>query len=298
MMARKSSFEGIESAPRWILLFLGASLLVHLFVLYLWNAAGQIFSIQGSSDSTGALSVTGMAAVNLWLCLLVLRTFPAGAPLRATWMLMTAAAAAATVAGLLAQLLGTEVSPIEQVRIATLVAGGPLRLALLSAALLTVLRTLRKFGFWVRPTAADWAVSAIVGLFAVCRFVEAAAANHPLSFEDGASLAELPILCVLSLEAMLLRQAVGRMGSGLIARVWMALVGGVLLTVAGEFALWVIPHFEHALPHAMFATLIRLPIAAAFALVPACQLAAQRCAVQPPAAQPEDLPSGVPALAR
>ena len=95
-MTRKSSLDGLESAPRWILMFLGAYVTVSLFVFYLWNAAGQVFSIQGTSDSTSALSVTGMAAVDLWLCVVVLRSFPAGTPLRSTWMLLTLAAAART----------------------------------------------------------------------------------------------------------------------------------------------------------------------------------------------------------
>ena len=93
-MTRETSLDGFESAPRWIVMFLGAYVTVNLFVLYVWNAAGQVFSVQGTSDSTSALSVTAMAAVELWLCLVVLRSFPPGAPLRSTWMLLTLAAAA------------------------------------------------------------------------------------------------------------------------------------------------------------------------------------------------------------
>ena len=58
-MTRKTNMNGLELAPRWIVMFLGAYLMVHLFVLYLWNAAGQVLSLQGASDSSFALSVTG-----------------------------------------------------------------------------------------------------------------------------------------------------------------------------------------------------------------------------------------------
>ncbi len=313
-MTRKTSLEGIESAPRWIVMFLGAYLVVDLLVFYLWSAAGQVFSIQGTTDSTSALSVTGMAAVDLWLCLVVLRSFPAGAPLRPAWMLFTLAAAARAASGVLAQLLGTNwlLNPlvwagharsglIEQIRHCALIAGGPVRLALLAAAMLAVLRIMRRFGFWVRPSATDWAMSGIVGLFTLCRFGEAGAASlagRPIGLENWISLAGLPILCVLFLEAMLLRQSVIRMGNGLLTRGWVALVCGILLTGAGEVALWVIPHYSQTLPLAMFGALIQLPIAAAFALVPAYQVAAQRRAIKPASSSPEGLAAGVPALAR
>jgi hypothetical protein len=292
-MKREINLGGIESAPRWIYTFLGGYLLVHLFVLYVWNAAGQVFSIQGTSDGASALSVNALAGVDLWLCLVVSRSFPAGAPLRSTWLLITLAAGARLASGVLAQ--------IEPIRHAALIAGGPFRLALLAAAILGVLRILREFGFPARPRATDWAMCGIVCLFTLCRFAVAGAASlagRPIGVEDWISLAGLPILCVLFLEAMLLRQAVLRMGNGLATRGWFALVCGILLTGAGEVALWVIPRDSQTLPLGLFGALIRLPIAAVFALVPAYQVAAQRRPIRPAGSQPDDLATGVPALAR
>ncbi len=313
-MTRRTDWNGIESAPLWIVMFLGAYLIVQLLVLHAWNAAGQVFSFQGTSGSASSLPVAAMAGVGLWLCLVVLRSFPPGAPLRSAWMLMTLAAAAAAGSGVLMQLLGTDwpLNPLawtghatpglmERMQRFALIAGGPCRLALLAAAMLGVLRILRKFGFWVRPCAADRAVFGIFCLFTLCRFCLAGAASlagSRIGFEEWVSLARLPILCVLFLEAMLLRQAVGRMGNGPIARGWLALVWGILLTGAGEAALWVIPQYPRSLPMAAFAALIQLPMAAAFALVPACQIAAQRQAIKPAGSRPEDLATGVPALAR
>jgi hypothetical protein len=312
-MTRKTTLDGLESAPRWIVLFLSAYVTVNLFVLYLWNAAGQVFSVQGTSDSTSALSVTGMAAVDLWLCLMVLRSFPAGAPLRSTWMLLTFAAAARAASGVLTEFLGTNwlLNPlvwsaqpksglIDQIRHSASIAGGPVRLALLAAAMLAALRILRKFGFWVRPTVGDWAVSGVVCMVTLARFGEACAASlagRPIGQESWISLAGLPILCVLSLEAMLLRRSVARMGNGLIARCWIALGYGILLTVAGEVALWVLPHYSQTLPLAVFRTLMPLTIGSVFALVPAYQLVAQRRAIRPAGSPPEDLSEGVPELA-
>ncbi len=309
-MMQNTNPDGLESAPRWIVMCLGAYLIVDLFVLYVWNAAGQVFAIQGTTSSASALSVTGLAGVDLWLCLVVLRSFPAGAPLRSAWMLVTVAASARVASGVFSQLLGTDwpLNPlawagqarsglIEQIRISALIAGGPVRLALLAAAVLALLRILRKFGFRVRPSATDWAMSGIVCLFTLCRFGEACAASlagRQIGVEDWISLAGLPILCLLFLEAMLLRQSILRMGNGLVTRGWVALAWGIVLTGAGEVALWVIPHYSQTLALGMADTLIRLPIAAAFALVPAYQVAAQRRAMKPAEGPCEDLAAGVP----
>ena len=67
---------------------------------------------------------------------------------------------------------------------------------------------------------------------------------------------------------------------------------GILLTGVGEVTLWVIPHYSQTLPLAMFGVLVKLPLAAAFALVPACQVAAQRRATKPANGRPEDLAGG------
>ncbi|HMD72154.1 MAG TPA: hypothetical protein VKF41_12455, partial [Bryobacteraceae bacterium] len=224
-MTRRINLNGIESAPLWILIFLGLHLFVQLAVLHLWNAAGRGIPIQWTSGGISALPVAGMAGVALWLCLVVLRSFPAGAPLRSAWMLMALAALAGAGSGVLGQLLGTYwlLNPLvwtghatpaltEPIQRIALVAGGPLRLALLAAAMLVVLRMLRKFGFWVRPCAATRAVFGIFCLFTLCRFCVAGAAEfsgRQIGFEEWISLAGLPILCVLILEAMLLRQAMG-----------------------------------------------------------------------------------------
>jgi hypothetical protein len=47
---------------------------------------------------------------------------------------------------------------------------------------------------------------------------------RPISLQNWISLAGLPVLCVLCLEAMQLRRSVTRMGNGLLTRGWVALM--------------------------------------------------------------------------
>jgi hypothetical protein len=157
--------------------------------------------------------------------------------------------------------------------------------------MLAALRLLRRFGFLVRPSATDWAMVAILGLFFLCRCA-ALLDGHPMNWEDWISLAGQPILCLLFLQATLLRQAVARMGNGLISQCWAAFMYGIFLTGFGELALWVIPRYTHQWPVAIIDPLMRFASAAVFALAPACQVAAQWQAIKPPAGLPVDLPQG------
>lgn len=307
-MKRGSIFEAAGTARQWVFLLLGANVLMQLSVLYIWNTAGQVVTLQGTSQSDSGLSAICMAGLNLWLCLAVLRSFPSGAPLRPAWLLMAAAAAAETISGMAAQILGSDwlLNPltwtahphsgvIEQIRLSALIAGGPLRLALLAAAMGPLLRTFRKLGFRARPGAIDWTLPGLFCLFTIGRVIEAAfARSHAIGFEDGVSLAGLPVLCWLFFEAMLLRKSIGRMGNGLIGKAWTVLVYAIVLNGAGEVALWVIPHYSPS--PAVFAALVRLPMGAMFALVPACVLAAQHRATKG-TERAGDLATGAPALA-
>lgn len=284
-MTRETNVGGLAGAPRWIVICMGVYFAVDLFVLYVWKVSAQVFTIQGPSDSTSGLSVVAMAGVGLYLSMVALRGFQSGTALRPAWMLITLAAAAQALSGISAQVLESAG------RFAAQIVGGPVRLALLAAALPMVLRALRKFGFLVRPSAADWAVFGVVCLFAVCRFAEG-------GVSDWTSLAGLPVLCVLLLEAMLLRRSVLRMGSGPIARCWAAFAYGIFLTVLAEMALWVIPHYSQALPPAIIGSLLRFPTTAVFALGPAYQLMAQRRATEPAVDLRRNLATGIQALAR
>ena len=190
---------------------------------------------------------------------------------------------------------GTESGKIEEIRHWALVLGGPVQMALLAAGLFMALRVLRKFGFWERASVIDWAVAGMAGLFMLCRFGETAAAflrGTPMDAGALIPLAGLPLLCVLFLEAMLLRKAVMRMGRGLVARCWGAFAVAILVTGFAKAAIWVIGHYSMAWPIAVVQCCVWLPGAAAFALAPAYQVAALCRATRPAEPQSGSLLEG------
>jgi hypothetical protein len=294
-MTRAEDWRGLESAPRWIVTFTGAYLLLGIFALYVWCVLAQRFSIEAPSNGAEALSVTAMAATQAWLCLLALRSFQPGAPLRRAWLLILLSAASRTVGGLVVQLLGTAwmlnplASPtqIERIHRTAVVVAEPVQMALLAAGLAVALVVLRRFGFWTRPKAMGWALAGVVLLFGLFRLGETVAAwmaGGP--FGAGAlALFRNLVLCVLLLEALLLWQSAASMGRGLVAKCWRAFAIGIFVTGFGEAAFWTIGHYFPGRLVASLEWYVWFPAAAVFALAPAYCVAAVRRAtgrVSPP----------------
>jgi hypothetical protein len=153
------------------------------------------------------------------------------------------------------------------------------------------------FGFRSRLRIADWAIVGIMVQLTTCCLVEAAIealSGGPLDTRSWIVIAGHSIGCVLFLEAVRLRKAAQSIRGGLVSRVWMALIWGVLLTGFGDIVLWVIPHVTQSWPMAIIESLVRIPAAGAFALAPAYLLAAQRRAVRPVASPEAEPVSGVP----
>lgn len=281
-MIRGLNPGALQSTPRWIVLSSAAYCAVDLLVLYFWSTSGQPFSIQGSPDSASGLSVIAMAFVAAYLSFSVWRRFEVNGILRPAWMLIGLAAAAQVVSGIVEGAAGS--------KFAGRVLGGPIRLAMLAIAVWIVLRALRKFGFWSQLSATDWAVTALMCTFALCRVADGA------EF-DFASVAAQALYCVLVLQAMLLRRSVLRMGNGLVSKCWASFSYGILLSAGGEMALWLVPRLSHTFPPAMVASLTQFPTAAIFALGPAYQLIAQ-CRPKVPSSPVSDALKSVPVLAR
>lgn len=286
-MTRTEDWGGLESAPRWIIMVTGAYLLLGAFALYVWCVAAPTLSMRAPSSGAEGLSVTGMAAVQAWLCLLALRSFQPGAALRRVWFLIMLSALCRVAGGLLAQVLGTAwllnplASPtrIEQIHQAAAVLGGPVQMALLAAGLVAALRVFWRLGFGARPKTIGWALAGILVLFALYRVGETAAAllgGKQFTVDDAIALFRGPILCVLFVEALLLWHSAARMGRGLIAKCWRAFAMGIFVIGFGEAALWAIGHYFPGWLVPSLEWYVWFPAAAVFALAPAHLVAAVR----------------------
>jgi hypothetical protein len=266
-MTRPGNSTGLQSAPRWIVLFTGAYLVVGLIALYLWHAVSQM-SMQLSSSGTESLAVVGMAVAETWLCALVMRSFPRGAPLRTAWLLILLSAAARAVCGVLTHVWDTA-QPLVWIERTV---SGPLQTALFGAGVLVALRVLWKAGFPARPGIADWALTAAIAA--------AFLAGRATGGDDAVSLLQDAVLCAVFLEALLLWRSVARMGRGLVAKCWGSFAIAIFVTVLGEATLGLLVRYAPAWPMAGFAWYTSFLGAAALALAPAYQVAAQRRAVQ------------------
>lgn len=300
-MTRTEDRKPIESAPRWIIAVTGTYLCLGAFALYVWSHAAPVFSVQATPGDAEALSVIAMAAAQAWLCVLVLRAFQAGAPLRRAWLLIMLSAATHVAGGLFSQAasLPSSLAPLgraEQIHRIALLLSGPVQMALLAAGLLVALRVLWRLGFWVRPKATGWAVAGIVVLFTLTRFA-ATAAGQPTA--DGAiSLLRSLLLCVLSVEALFLWLSAARMGRGAIAKCWRAFAIGIFVIGFGEAALWAVGSYFPGWLVAALEWYVWFPAVAVFALASAHTVAAVRRATGRAASTSSALPvAGFPRTA-
>lgn len=155
------------------------------------------------------------------------------------------------------------------------IVGSPLSMALLSVGLWRILRIQRKFHLLAVLTRGDQTLLALILAFTLCQVVRIVSlfGSHP---HLGTVLlwASDPLLSLLLVEAVLVRRSVLRMGGGLVARCSGMYVLGIVMTSAGDAAMWANDH--GMLPPALtvLSWYIWFVAAAAFASAPAYQLAA------------------------
>jgi hypothetical protein len=291
-MTRTEDWNALKSAPRWIIAVTGTYLCLGAFALYVWCHASPAFSVQAAPGGAEALSVIGMAAVQAWFCVLALRAFEAGAPLRRAWLLIMLSAATHVAGGLFSQAASLPNSlalgSADQIRRLALLLSGPVQMALLAAGLLVALRVLWRLRIWVRPKATGWAVAGILVMFTLTRF--AATAAGQLTADTVISLARSLLLCVLSVEALFLWLSAARMGRGPIAKCWRAFAIGIFVIGLGEAAMWAVGGYFPDWLMAALEWYVWFPAVAIFALAPAHTVAAVRRATGRAASSSSALP--------
>jgi hypothetical protein len=251
-----------------------------LLALAAWGVSGNIVWVEDFFRVPGTLLLVWLAGVECWLSMRAWRQFGPGEPLRTVWLLIACASGCGLLGSLQVQVLSAvdgwwSESIALSLREAGQTLGGPIRFALLAAAVWWALKIYRQAGFLGRLSWLNCICLAAVGLYVGLEAFDLSAALHA---GKRPRLAEMmnwptdPLLWLLLAEAMLLLQSVNEMGPGLIGRTWKALSVAVFLTSAGDFGLWATNYGYLPWPWSSITWYVWLPAAAAFAMAPAHQL--------------------------
>jgi hypothetical protein len=270
----------------WILLAfhlaLGMIAYAHFLVTGQYSVLGWYFG------ALGTLFFLVMTTTECCLAIVCRSWFDSDEPMRLAWG-MIACAALARLAGVLLRAVSDGHLPwgnwhrlnlpsgglFVSLSQLGLVVGGPLSMAFLAVGLGRVLAIQRKFHLIGSLTRGDQALLFLVVAFSISQlFINLPLlGNHP---SLGTMLLWLsdPLLSLLLIEAILVRRSVIRMGQGLVAKCWGMFVLAIVITSAGDAAIWASSHNLLSESVTALSWYIWFVAAAAFASAPAYQLAA------------------------
>ncbi|MDR3773787.1 MAG: hypothetical protein P4L26_10595 [Terracidiphilus sp.] len=270
----------------WVLLALHLTLGMLAYAHFL--VTGQYSALGWYFGALGTLFFLVMTATECCLAIICRSWFDSDEPMRLAWG-MIACAALARLAGVLLRAVSDGHLPwgnwhrlslpsgelFVSLSQLGLVVGGPLSMAFLAVGLGRVLAIQRKFHLIGSLTRGDQALLFLVVAFSISQlFINLPLlGNHP---SLGTMLLWLsdPLLSLLLIEAILVRRSVIRMGQGLVAKCWGMFVLAIVITSAGDAAIWASSHNLLSESMTALSWYIWFVAAAAFASAPAYQLAA------------------------
>jgi hypothetical protein len=273
---------------RWIWILLALHLAVGMIAYAHFLVTGQYTVLGWYFGTLGTLFFLLMTATEVCMAIVCRSWFDSDEPMRLAWG-MIACAALARLAGVLLRAISDGHLPwgfwhrvgspsgglfVNMTQFG-LVVGGPLSMAFLAVGLGRVLAIQRRFRLLGSLTRFDKALLFLVLAFSLSQlFINVPLlVNHP---SMGTMLLWLsdPLLSLLLVEAILVRRSVIRMGQGLVAKCWGRFVLAIVITSAGDAAIWA--SSQNLLSESMTALswYIWFVAAAAFASAPAYQLAA------------------------
>ena len=239
----------------------------------------------------GALFFIGCSLLEGWLAYLCWQRFRPGDLLRPAWFLIALSALLSIVGGLVSHILGqaSHLNPLfylpadrSDAAIRTALDIGhifsPVYMALLAAGLYHVVRACRRNGILGRLHAFDMLLLGIVFVFTAYSVstivMTARSAEQAPTLGTIIGWASDPLLCILLLEAILIRRSTANMGWGLISRCWLSFTVAIFLTSVGDIGLWASAY--HYLPYSLEVSswYIWFVASAAYAVGPAYQLQA------------------------
>lgn len=273
---------------RWIWILLAVHLAIGMIAFGHFLATGQYVLLGWYFWALGSLFFLVMTTTEFCLAIVCSSWFDSDEPMRLAWG-MIACGALARLAGVLLRAISDGHLPwgnwqqlsepfgglFANMGQLGLVVGGPLSMAFLVIGLGRVLVIQRRFHLAGSLTRGDKVLLFLVLAFSISQL----AVNLPLLWNHpslGTMLLWLsdPLLSLLLIEAILVRRSVIRMGQGLVAKCWGMFVLAIVITSAGDAAIWASSHGFLSESMTALSWYIWFVAAAAFASAPAYQFAA------------------------
>jgi hypothetical protein len=241
--------------PFAVLLSTGVLLCAGIAAALAWWQSGDPVWIRSFFSYAGALFLIGCSLVGCWASFQCWKQFSPGDVLRPAWFFIALSAASQLVGGVVTHVLGNDslLNPLVSLDIAdkarllqkaALIGPlfSPVYMLFLALGLFYVLKACRKNGIIGGFHVIDMLLLLVVAGYTVDFFVTVvfapAASGRVVNVEQIIGWTSDPLLCILLVEAILIRRSIGNMGWGLVARCWLSFTAAIFLTSAGDIGLW------------------------------------------------------------
>jgi hypothetical protein len=231
----------VSGVPRLIFISTGVLFVAGIAAAAAWSSTGDIRWLHLFFNYPGSLFLLGCGSLELWLGFRCWRQFSPGDLLRPAWLLITISALLQLSAAVPIR-SSSEWSELS----------GPLYMVFLACGLFYVLRACRQIGVLGQLKTVDFVLLGVVLLYTLIFFVTVVFSPQHGGRTVGPhaiiSWTSDPLLCVLLLEAILIRRSAANLGWGLVSRCWMCFTVAIFLTSVGDIGLWAsskgyLPHF-------------------------------------------------------
>jgi hypothetical protein len=275
--------------PRLIFWSILLLLLLALAAFSAWWATGNWMWMRAFFDYPGVLFFVGCSLLGLRLSYLCWRQFAPGDAMRPAWLLIVLFGLSQLTGGVIGHVLGGEsfLNPLYYLAsghglIRTAAYTGrlfsPISMLFLAAGLFRVVQICRKNGVLAGLKTFDFLLLGIVTVYTIHYFTAVVFSSQhpegPVTADKIFTWMSDPLLCVLLLQAILIRRSAANMGWGLIARCWVAFTAAIFFTSVGDIGLWA--SARGTIPFGLQAAswYVWYPATACFAAAPAYQLQA------------------------
>jgi len=302
--------EEIQRLVSWSTLLL---LLLAVASFAAWWRTGDWMWMRAFFDYPGVLFFVGCSLLGLRLSYLCWRQFAPGDAMRPAWLLIVLFGLSQLTGGVIGHLLGSNsaLNPLHYLAsghdlIRTAAATGrlfsPISMLFLAAGLFRVVQICRKNGVLAGLKTFDFLLLGIVTVYTIHYFAAVVLSSQhpegPVTPSKILTWMSDPLLCVLLLQAILIRRSAANLGWGLIARCWVAFTAAIFFTSVGDIGLWA--SARGVIPFGLQAAswYVWYPATACYAVAPAYQLQAMLRATHGPACDEEPDAVGITGTGR